>query len=240
MIRLVRATLLGGALLGCRSRGTHDAFLAARVPVAHLDSVLRAADSVRLPLADARSLFAVVRAVAFGARLPRDTMTLAEIVTWGRAEQARQERADAEATQLAVAERARHEQFRLRLDSVLSVTVVSKTFLPSNYEAERFEDYISLTFAYQNKGTKTIRAFQGDVLFLAASGDTIYSAQLKVDEPLGPGRMRRQPGRTIKYNQFRPDHQRLRDTELSGITVVWQPSDIIFADGTRLSFMAKP
>jgi len=50
------AGLLGAALSGCRSR--EDAFRATRVPVARFDSVLKGADSVRLPLADARLLLA--------------------------------------------------------------------------------------------------------------------------------------------------------------------------------------
>src|SRR5204863_3673249 len=54
---LVCAGLLGAVLSGCRSR--EHAFRATRVPVVRFDSVLKTADSVRLPLADARLLLAV-------------------------------------------------------------------------------------------------------------------------------------------------------------------------------------
>src|SRR5689334_1572571 len=79
---LVSAALLGGAVLACGSRGRDDPFLATRVPVEHLDSVLKAADGVRLRLADARTLLAVVAESDFAAKLPHDTMTIAEIVAW--------------------------------------------------------------------------------------------------------------------------------------------------------------
>ena len=125
-----------------------------------------------------------------------------------------------------------------QLDSLLVVTVVNKSYLPKEPEAERYQDYISLTFAYRNKGTKAIRAFEGDVTFLDAFGDTIYSAHLKVDEPIAPGRTRQEPGRIIKYNPLRVAHERLRNTALSKMKVVWQPSDVIFLDGTRLSLTA--
>src|SRR3989442_9147249 len=36
-------------------------------------------------------------------------------------------------------------------------------------DLERYQDFISLTFAYRNRGTKSIQAFQGDVSFLDAS-----------------------------------------------------------------------
>src|SRR5947207_10809372 len=55
------ACLLGATLVACHSTAREDAFLATRVPVARLDSVLRAADSLRLPLADARALLEVAR-----------------------------------------------------------------------------------------------------------------------------------------------------------------------------------
>jgi hypothetical protein len=233
---IVRASLLSGALLGCRSQTSDDAFLATRVPVARLDSVLKAADSVRLSLADARTLLRLV-AEPGSATPPRDTMTIVEILAWARAEHAQKERVDAVAT---AAERAREEELRRELDSVLTATVVSKSYLPKNPDMERFQDYISLTFAYRNKGTKAIRAFEGDVTFLDALGDTMYSAHLKVDVPLRPGEARREPGRIIKYNPVRPEHQRLRDTPLNRLTVVWQPSDVVFADGRRVTFTPDP
>src|SRR5207245_28598 len=70
----------------CGSRRRDDAFLASRVPVDHLDSVLGAADSVHLRLADARTLLGVVAESDFAAKLPHDTMSIAEIVAWGRAQ----------------------------------------------------------------------------------------------------------------------------------------------------------
>lgn len=229
---LARASLLSGVMLGCRSRASEEAFRARRVPVADLDSVLRASDSVRLPLADTRTLLGIVADTGFAANLPHDTMTIAELLVRARAEHARKERADAAAT---AAEREREEQARRQLDSLLTATVVSKSFLPRDPDAERYEDYISLTFAYRNKGMKAIRAFRGDVIFVDALGDTIYSAHLKVDVPLGPGQTRHEPGRIITYNPLRTAHQRLRDTPLSKMKVVWQPTDAIFADGSRVS-----
>lgn len=231
------AALVGAALLACSSRTTDDPFLATRVPVVRLDSALRAADSVRLPLGDARTLFEVLQDARLAVNLPQDTMTVAEILAWARAEQARTERVTTEATTAA---RTRQEVLKRQLDSLLAVTVLSKTYVPKDPDAERYEDYVSLTLAYRNSGTKAIRAFQGDLTFLDTLGDTIYTAHLKVDGPLAPGRTQRERGRIIKYNPLRIEHQRLRNTALGDMNVVWQSSDVVFSDGSRVSLAADP
>ena len=230
--RSLAAGLLVAFATACGSRGPERAFLARRVPVARLDSVLKTADSVHLSLAAARSLLGVVAESGFAARAPHDTMTVAEIVTWAREEQARKRQADAAAS---AAERARQDSVKQLLAPLLVVTIVKKMYLPKDPASEQYEDYISLAFAYQNKGTKAMRAFQGDATFLDTFGDSIYSAHLKVDLALAPGQTRREPARIVRFNPFRVAHQRLRDTPLEKLKLVWETTDVVFADGTRLS-----
>ena len=216
--------------MGCRSR--EDAFRATRIPAARLDSVLKSADSLRLPLAEARLLLGVVGDSGYAAKLPHDTMTITEILTWARAEQVRRKQADAAAL---VAERARYDSVKRQLAPLLAVKVVKKTFLPKDPASEQYEDYISLAFAYKNTGTKPIRAFQGDATFLDAFGDSIYSAHLKVDMALPAGQTKREPARIVRVNPFRLAHQRLRDTPLEKMKLLWETTDVLFGDGTRLS-----
>jgi len=163
---------------------------------------------------------------------PHDTMTMTDILAWAHAEQARKAQVDAAAV---AAERARRDSVKQLLEPLLAVTVVKKSYLPRNPDSEQYEDYISLAFAYQNKGTKAIRAFQGDATFLDTFGDSIYSAHLKVDLPLVPGQTRREPARIVRVNPFRVAHQRLRDTPLDKMKLVWESTDVVFADGGRLS-----
>jgi hypothetical protein len=234
---IVSAQLIAGALVACRTHAREDAFLARRVPVARLDSVLRGADSLRLPLVDARLLFGVVAETGFARNAPHDTMTITEILAWARAERARKQEVDAAVT---AAERARQDSIKRLLDPLLAVSVVKKTFLPRDPASEQFEDYISLGFAYKNTGTKRIHAFQGDATFLDTFGDSIYSAHLKVDLPLAPRQSRREPARIVRVNPFRVAHQRLRDTPLEKMKLVWQTTDVVFDDGSRLSLNPEP
>src|SRR5207244_3059737 len=142
---VVCAGLLGAVLSGCKSR--EDAFRAAKVPVIRFDSVLKAADSVRVPLADARLLLDVAGDSGFALKAPHDTMTVTDILAWARAEQARKAQVNAAAL---AADRARRDSVRKLLEPLLVVTVVKKTYLPRDPDSEQYEDYISLAFAYQN------------------------------------------------------------------------------------------
>jgi hypothetical protein len=228
----VCAELCVGALLACRPHAREEAFLARRVVVAGLDSLLRSSDSLRLPLADARLLLGVVAETGFARNAPHDTMTVTEILAWARAERIRRQQVSAAA---AAADRARQDSLKRLLEPLLAVTVVKKSYMPRDPASEQFEDYISLAFAYRNTGAQRIRAFQGDATFLDTFGDSIYSAHLKVDLPLGPGQTRREPARIVRFNPFRVAHQRLRDTPLEKMKLMWQTTDVVFDDGSRLS-----
>src|SRR5438477_12515467 len=221
--------LLAALGTACSSRGAERTLLATRVPVARLDSVLKAADSVRLPLAAARILSGVAAESGLAARTPHDTMTIGEILTWARAEQARKKQVDVAA---AAAERARQDSVRQLLTPLLAVSIVKKMYLPKDPASEQYEDYISLAFAYQNKGTNAMRAFQGDATFLDTFGDSIYSAHLKVDMALALGQWRREPARIVRCNPFRVAVQWLRDTPLEKTKLGSASTAVVDADGT--------
>src|ERR1051325_3944811 len=118
ILHLACAGLAAGALLACDSRGPGAAVRRRRTPVARLDSVLKTADSVRLPLAAARALLGVVAESGFAARAPHDSMTITEIVRWPRDEQIRNPQAEAAAS---AAERARQDSVRQLLAPLLAV-----------------------------------------------------------------------------------------------------------------------
>src|SRR5438132_11250381 len=90
------ACLLGATLVACHARVSEDEFHATRVPVARLDSVLRAADGVRLPLADARLLLEVAAEIGVASMAPGDTMIIVGIRSWRTAEQGQEQRQAAE------------------------------------------------------------------------------------------------------------------------------------------------
>ena len=56
---------------------------------------------------------------------------------------------------------------------------------------------------------------------------------------LAPGQSRREPARIVRFNPFRVAHQRLRDTPLTNLRLIWQTTDVVFADGARLSLASE-
>src|SRR3989442_11819981 len=135
---VVCASLLGAVVAGCRSR--ENTFRATRVPVTRFDSALKSADSVRLPLADARLLLQVAADSAFALKAPHDTMTMTDILAWAHAEQARKAQVDAAAL---AAERGRQESVRKMLEPLVLGTVGEKTYLPQNPASEQHGGHIS-------------------------------------------------------------------------------------------------
>lgn len=218
---------------GCEATGETDAFLNSQVPVAHLDSILEEADSVELPIADTRKLIGFTMMQAFGEAPPRDTMSIRQIIAWVDSAEVRQAAREAEAEKLALEERARLARVRAQADSVLTVALVNKGFLPSSYEANRYEDYVTLDFVFNNKAEEDILGFQGTVYLMDMFGDTIFSAGLKVDDPVRAGSRLRQQ-RTIDYNQFSDEHRVLRQANLDNTKVVWQPRVVILEGGRRI------
>src|SRR5256885_4456522 len=204
-------------------RGAGRTLLATRVPVARLDSVLRAADSVRLPLGAARMLSGVAAESGLAARTPHDTMTVGEILTWARAEQARKTKVDAAA---AAAERVRQDSVRQLLAPLVAVSIVKKMYLPKDPASEQYEDYISLAFAYQNKGTKAMRAFQGDATFFDTFGDSIYSAHLKVDMAVAPRQTPREAAPLVRFHPVPAAPPRVRATPPRKMQLVWETTEV--------------
>ena len=134
---------------------------------------------------------------------------------------------------LAAEAKARDEAIRAELRNSIRLTVFKKGFLPSNYRLDRYDDYITISVAYENNSTKDIRAFQGTVTFYDLFGDEVYSFLIKISDPIKAGGKATWEG-AIKYNQFVDESTRLKNADLKDLKVVWNPEKIIFADGTIL------
>ena len=119
------------------------------------------------------------------------------------------------------------------LRKALALSVAEKGFIPSDPSANRYQDLITIKCSYSNGSEKDIRAFTGSVVFQDLFGKEIFRANITISDPIGAGQQSTWAG-TIKYNQFVEAHQRLRNTDLKDLTVVWVPASILFADGTRI------
>jgi hypothetical protein len=160
--------------------------------------------------------------------------TIGEVIEEERRLQADEKKKQEEQDRLAAEAKAKEEALRRELGKTLSLSVFGKSFLDSDPMAGRYDDYIILKCIYQNTGAKDIRAFTGRIRFTDLFGKEIFESGLTVSDPVKAGEKGTWEG-SIEYNQFMDDHRALASTELKDMKVLWLPSEILFADGTRLA-----
>jgi len=159
--------------------------------------------------------------------------TIGQIIEEQRAYVAEEKAKEEKEKLLAKEAKAKEEALLAELRKALTLTIYEKGFIPSNYRAGSYQDYITMKAAYQNDSGKEIRAFQGDVIFQDLFGDVIFESSLKITKPIKAGEKDTWEG-VIDYNQFLDTHQKLRNTEMKDMKILWVPKTIIFSDGTKI------
>jgi hypothetical protein len=150
--------------------------------------------------------------------------------------------ADAEAKQkesdrLASEAKAKQDALAAELSKTIQFTVYDKGFVASNPYSGRYEDYVTIKCAYENKGTKDVRAFRGGVEFSDLFGKPIFSTSVTIQDPVKAGQKGTWDG-VIKYNQFQDSHVALRGASMENMKIRWVPQSIIFSDGSTIGEQA--
>ena len=154
--------------------------------------------------------------------------TVGELLVELKKEAADREVESKKQERLAAEARAKEEARISELRKAITLAVVSKGFQKADYE-----EYINITVAYENMAGRDIRAFEGKIQFTDLFGKEIYESGVTISNPVRAGEKGTWRG-SIKYNQFIDSDKALRFTALSDMKVVWKPSGILFADGTRI------
>jgi hypothetical protein len=171
---------------------------------------------------------------AFGGQVKNPVgKTVGELIDDARKEAATEKTAADNQKRLADAAKAKEDAAAAELRKSLNLTVYDKGFIPSNATAGRYRDYITLRCAYENTSAKDIRAFKGTVVFQDLFGSPIYRVTVTISDPIRNGAQAKWDG-SIDYNQFIATQVQLRNTELKDMKVIWLPSSVIFADGTKI------
>jgi hypothetical protein len=155
-------------------------------------------------------------------------MTYGEILSDGKAWKAEQDRIEAE--QKALQEKAaREEADRIaRLQNAVMVTCFKKGYMEVDYQ-----DYITYSFAIQNKSQQDIRAVKGVVVFNDLFDEKVNSISFTYDQPIKAGATVNWNAST-DYNQFIDADKRLKNKDLKDLKIIWKPEKIIFQDGSIL------
>lgn len=152
-----------------------------------------------------------------------------------KAEAQEVQRKKEEAEQKALAEKAAAEEAaRMQeLRAVSAVTVFDKGFSASDAMAGRYDDYVTFSVAIQNKSPKDIQAITGTLVFNDLFDKPVKRISLTNDTGVKAGKtLKYESG--MDYNQFIDSDKEFRYKELSKMKVVWEPQQILFADGTKM------
>lgn len=116
----------------------------------------------------------------------------------------------------------------------VSVGILQKGFRKANYEEGTYSDKFTAKLQYHNLTNKTIVGFKGAVVFYDQFGDRVQGFRVESQDNLRPGHILEE-ALLYDYNQFMHEDQKLRDTPLAKLKVIWQPVRVNFADGSSLS-----
>ncbi|MBN1570721.1 MAG: hypothetical protein JXA73_22960 [Acidobacteria bacterium] len=165
--------------------------------------------------------------------LPLVGKSIGEIIALQKQWIEEQKKSEENAKAIAAEAKAKEDAIAAELRKAITLAVYDKGFVDSNYQAGRYEDYLTYRMVYQNTSSKDIRAFQGHVVFQDLFGDKIMGLGLKISDPIKAGAKAEWSG-TSKYNQFDDEDKKMRNTDLKDMKIVWVPEKIIFSDGTTL------
>ncbi|MDD5688650.1 MAG: hypothetical protein PHQ76_00010 [Caldisericia bacterium] len=109
----------------------------------------------------------------------------------------------------------------------ISVELIQKSYVKGD-----FEDFITIKFRLTNKTEKDIKGIKGTIIFYDIFDSEIYRTTLSYDEGISKNSSEVWTG-SIAYNQFMEEHQKLKNTELENLKLKWEPSVIIYQDGSK-------
>lgn len=129
---------------------------------------------------------------------------------------------------LAEKTKLEEEEKRQRLGQTLIVAMYDKGF-----EKYDYQEYLTYSFAFENKSEKDIRAFKGSISIRDLFDTEIKSISLTIDDPILSGKTFKGTY-TTDYNQFIDEDTRLKNKDMNDLKIIWTPEKIIFSDGTTL------
>lgn len=180
----------------------------------------------------------MVRSAITGEPFP--VMTVGEALEdqskWEVAEAKREADKKAEEAKRAAEEdrlRAEAEAKKKKMRDAADVFLLSKEFIPSDFRAGRYQEYMQISCSLRNNGDKDISGMKGTMDVLNLFGDTIFSVQLTVQELIPAGASVEWVG-SMEYNKFIEEHRSFVGADMEKIKTTWIPENILFADGSSM------
>lgn len=140
-------------------------------------------------------------------------------------------RAEVERAAAEEAEKAERAKRIEILNAAVDVLLVSKEYIPPDYERMSADDWINIGCVVSNKTEKEVAGVKGSLKIVDMFGGEIFTSVLSIEEVIPPLGKVKWMG-ALDYNQFNKEHQRLRAADLRKIKSFWSAEQIIFSDGS--------
>ncbi len=117
----------------------------------------------------------------------------------------------------------------------VTALLTRKGFHDANPQSFEYQDYITISLAFENVSGKDIRAFEGVLRFFDLLDNEILSTRLVINDSVKASAKMAWDG-TIDYNQFRAPHQRLRGEPQQNLKTRFEVTKVLFSDGTTRNY----
>ncbi len=136
----------------------------------------------------------------------------------------------------AVAQRvaAEREAAQREMLDVVTVGVASFEARRPNYRLHRYSEDIAVTVGFANQTDRPIRSVRGVLHFADSFNAPIKSVGITYENGIAPQATAAWDA-TLNVNQFVPEDVKLFTSDPTTFRIRWEPTDILFADGTLLS-----
>lgn len=120
-----------------------------------------------------------------------------------------------------------------KLLSIITLKVTGKHTFPKDDDAGRFNPETSFTFVTENHSDRGIRAYQGAVEVDDLLGNLIVRLQVEHQATLASHHSQ-QFTNYFEVNPFSDRDARMATEPFANLTFKWEPTKILFADGTSV------
>lgn len=164
--------------------------------------------------------------------------TLATAIEDQKKWKAEQAKRDAEAA--ALKEKLELESAAQRdvIAKAVTVALLSKRQLASDFRAGRYSDSQEFRIAVKNKGDKELVGVSGRLQFIDVFDKEVGAVTFDISQKIKPDGEYTWIG-SRDYNQFIKEHRAIWDLEEGKYTTRFEPSALVYKDGTKLDVGAK-
>lgn len=120
--------------------------------------------------------------------------------------------------------------------SPVTVSLVSKSHRPQDFSGSKYEtEAVIVELAFANRSDKSIRAFDGTIVFSDLLDNQILAVRLEINDPIEARGSIRWEG-VIEMNQFKSEHKRLNQEPKENLKIGFLPGKVLFADSSVTTY----